>query len=305
MTEVGAPYHSRTSGLALEQHIRGQKLAQSEGEAWHGLEAQIFRRPPCEDGVLVPALAEPLIVWIINGSAHVEESELDGTWQGRHVSAGDFFLTHADSPYMMRWQSDAAAPFDVLHLYVGLPILMRAGEEVMGPSAVPRLRDVSGESDALLSALLMGLRIELMADHPPSAIFVQGIAQSLAIHLVRTYAASSQSIRRRRDQLPAFRLKQAVARMLARLDEPFDLEVMAQAAGMSRFHFSRAFRNSMGESPSAWFIRQRLARARQLLRETDRPIVDIALEVGYGSPSHFAQIFRRETGVSPSDYRLG
>ena len=59
---------SRTSGLALEQHIRGHKLVQSEGDAWQGLETQIFRRAPYEDGVLVPAVAEPLIVWIIAGS---------------------------------------------------------------------------------------------------------------------------------------------------------------------------------------------------------------------------------------------
>jgi AraC family transcriptional regulator len=44
-------------------------------------------------------------------------------------------------------------------------------------------------------------------------------------------------------------------------------------------------------------------RARQLLLETDRSVIDIGLEVGYSSPSHFSQVFRREIGVTPSDYR--
>lgn len=295
----------RTSGSALEQHLRGQKLAQSDGDAWRGLEAQIIRRAAHEDGVLVPALAEPLLVWITVGSAYIEERELDGDWIGRHVSEGDFFLTHANAPYMMRWRGEADAPFEVLHLYIGLPILATAAEEIMGSGAVPRLRDISGASDAVVSGLLTGLRSELTAGYPPSASFVRGITQSLAIHLVRHHADVGLSARKTGEQLPAYRLRQAVSVMLTQLDQPFDLKKMADAAGMSRFHFSRAFRNSMGHSPSAWFIRQRISRAKQLLRETDRTILEISLELGYGSPSHFAQVFRRETGVSPSDYRTG
>jgi AraC family transcriptional regulator len=48
-----------------------------------------------------------------------------------------------------------------------------------------------------------------------------------------------------------------------------------------------------------------VAKARQLLQETDTSIIEIGLMVGYSSPSHFAQIFRRETGLTPSDYRRG
>jgi AraC family transcriptional regulator len=43
--------------------------------------------------------------------------------------------------------------------------------------------------------------------------------------------------------------------------------------------------------------------ARRLLRQTERSMIAIALDVGYSSPSHFAQVFRREVGVSPTDYR--
>jgi AraC family transcriptional regulator len=46
-----------------------------------------------------------------------------------------------------------------------------------------------------------------------------------------------------------------------------------------------------------------MAEARRLLRETERSVIEIGLEVGYSSPSHFAQIFRREVGITPSDYR--
>jgi len=47
----------------------------------------------------------------------------------------------------------------------------------------------------------------------------------------------------------------------------------------------------------------RINRARQLLRETKKSVIEVALDVGYTNPSHFAQIFRRETGLTPSEYR--
>ncbi|WP_227323846.1 AraC family transcriptional regulator [Acidisoma silvae] len=278
---------------------------QSEGDAWREVEIQIFARSPTEDGLLVPAVAEPLLVWIIAGSAFVEERELNGEWHGRKVSKCDFFLTHATAPYMMRWKSDNGASFEVLHLYLGLSLLSRMIAEVAGQKSGVRLRDVSGAQDDVISSLLTVLHKEMQASSAASSIFVQGIAQSLTIHLVRSYGETSDEPARKLDQLPRYKLRRAVDFMEENLAEEFNLEKVAQAAGMSRFHFSRGFRSSMSQSPSQWFIRQRITRAQELLRETDLPIIEIAMTVGYESPSHFAQVFRRETGVSPNQYRTG
>lgn len=91
--------------------------------------------------------------------------------------------------------------------------------------------------------------------------------------------------------------------MEAHLAEPFDLDFLAGLCGMSRFHFSRSFHNTMGQSPSRWFIRRRVEHAKELLSQTNRSIIEIALTSGYESASHFAQMFRRETGISPRDFR--
>jgi AraC family transcriptional regulator len=56
-------------------------------------------------------------------------------------------------------------------------------------------------------------------------------------------------------------------------------------------------------SPLRFVTRERVTRAQQLIRETSRSLIEIALDVGYTSPSHFAQVFRRVVGVRPTEFR--
>lgn len=293
-----------SSAEALAERIPGALLAAGLGKPWKDLLAQIYTRRRTQDVLLIPAVPETLIVWVLSGSAVVEERDIDGDWQASHVTTGDFFLTSTPTPYELRWTANSAEPFEVMHLYLGLPLLKRAAAELYGKEMHIALRDVSGQRDRVLSALLEPLRAELQAPRRPSALFVQGIAQSLAVHVLREYSdPSGKSARRQRSGLPAFKLRRVLALMEARLDQEFHLESLAREAGLSEFHFSRAFKCSTGFSPSHFMIRMRMDRARQLLRETEKSIVQVGMEVGYSSPSHFAQLFRREVGISPRDYR--
>jgi len=100
-----------------------------------------------------------------------------------------------------------------------------------------------------------------------------------------------------------FRLRKVTDLMVTHLEDEFSLIRLAREADMSEFHFSRAFKRTTGLTPSQYFIHLRLEKAHRLLRETNRSVIEIGLDVGYTSPSHFAQIFRREVGISPSEYR--
>lgn len=91
--------------------------------------------------------------------------------------------------------------------------------------------------------------------------------------------------------------------MRERLTEPFDLEHLAGLAGLSTFHFSRAFKKASGVAPSRYFQRLRIEQAKRMLSGDDQSIIDIAMAVGFRSPSHFSQVFREVAGISPSEYR--
>jgi AraC family transcriptional regulator len=295
----------RTSPGGLEKYISGTTLISGDGPAWKDVFVQLFSRNRVQQPFLVPAVAEPLIVWVMSGSATVEERELGGEWTANRVRVGDFFLTRSPAPYEMRWHADGDQPFQVMHLYVSIPLFEKVVREMLGKAGGNvTLKDVSGARDATLSHILSLLHGELAAENGGSALFIEGLAQSLAVHLVRHYAVA-ESEARVQNALPGSKLRRAIAFMAARLDQPFDLNHLAHEVGMSPFHFSRLFKKSTGMAPSRYFIRQRVAKAQQLLQETDTSIIEIGMTVGYASPSHFAQIFRRETGLSPSDYRRG
>ncbi len=294
--------HIRTSAESLKDHINGRLLTKSEGRAWNNVLVQLLSHRPLETSLLVPAVAEPLLVWITSGAATIEERELNGEWLSSEVRARDFFLTRSPAPYEMRWTSTGPDPFQVMHVYLGLPLWDDAVAEIR-PGGHLQLQEVSGKRDDRISGLLDLVRTELTSPHDPSEMYVQGLAHALAVHLVRTYSDVNVRDSRKRGALPAFKLRRVTDLMENGLDRDFSLEALAAVAGLSPFHFSRVFKQSTGFTPSAYFIRLRMAEARRLLRETDKAIIEIGLDVGYSSPSHFAQVFRKEVGVTPSEYR--
>ena len=251
----------------------------------------------------MPAVTEPLIVWISSGEAETQERENDGPWLTSHVKRDSLFLTAAGAPYDFRWRTLTSEPFEAVLVLLGLPLFGEALQEVFGANAVhARLRDASGFEDQNLISLLRRLKEE--ATRPAaSRLFVRGIAQAIAIHVARNYTALTEDARGETSALPGFKLRRVTDWMAEHLAEEFSLARLAVQAGMSEFHFNRLFKRATGVPPSQYQIRLRMDLARRLLRESQKSVIAVANDVGYSNPSHFAQLFRKETGLSPTIYR--
>ena len=87
--------------------------------------------------------------------------------------------------------------------------------------------------------------------------------------------------------------------------EPLNVPAVARVAHVSEAHFIRSFRAVFGETPHRYLQRRRVERSMFLLRETDRSVTDICLDVGFNSLGTFSRTFRDIVGEPPSAYRAG
>lgn len=99
------------------------------------------------------------------------------------------------------------------------------------------------------------------------------------------------------------KLKKIVAMMAETLDEPFSAVELAKGAGLSVRQVERLFLRHLNMTPGRYYMRLRLERARELLRQTNLPILDVAIATGFTSHSYFAQSYRLQFGRPPSEER--
>jgi len=105
------------------------------------------------------------------------------------------------------------------------------------------------------------------------------------------------------DPLLLRRLLRAKDRMDAASHEEWPVPRLASVSGVSEAHFARSFKDAFGVPPHRYLLTRRIERAKALLRDTDRPIIDIAFETGWNSLGTFGRVFRDITGESPTELR--
>ncbi|MEV6333439.1 MULTISPECIES: helix-turn-helix transcriptional regulator [Nocardia] len=85
--------------------------------------------------------------------------------------------------------------------------------------------------------------------------------------------------------------------------EPLNLDELAAAAGVSKYHFLRAFAAVYGVTPAAYLAERRIERAQDYLRATNLTVTEVCMLVGYSSLGSFSSKFRQLVGVTPSEYQ--
>ncbi|NLM38432.1 MAG: helix-turn-helix transcriptional regulator [Firmicutes bacterium] len=105
-------------------------------------------------------------------------------------------------------------------------------------------------------------------------------------------------------QFPAnLHVRRAVRYVHQHYSEPLSLESMAEYLGINKCYLANVFRSEMGETFIEFVNRFRVEASKQALRETDEPILNIALQHGFTSQNYYARVFKKLTGVTPSEFR--
>lgn len=137
-----------------------------------------------------------------------------------------------------------------------------------------------------------------------SNLYADSLANMLAVHLLREYSSHRMpSEKRYVNGLTNKTLARVLDLIESDLAEDLSLKILANAAGLSEYHFLRMFKQSTGYTPHQYIITQRIERAKELLQKTDMSITEIAYLLGFSTPAHFTHHFRRKTGATPSALR--
>ncbi|BEV17871.1 AraC family transcriptional regulator [Herbaspirillum sp. DW155] len=134
-------------------------------------------------------------------------------------------------------------------------------------------------------------------------VFIDTVTLALHTHLAQHYGG--QPAPRGSGRLAGWQQVRVRDYMLAHLAQRMSLAELAAQCGLSRAHFSRAFKLSFGLPPHAWLQRQRIALACKLLREGGKSMTAIAFECGFSDQSHFSRVFKQVMGVGPMVWMRG
>jgi AraC family transcriptional regulator len=157
--------------------------------------------------------------------------------------------------------------------------------------------------DRRVSGLIAAVNAERIAGFPNGRLFLDFVEQALAVALVNDYAVRHRSMRLHRGGLGPARLRTIKELVHAKMEDELTLCELAQSVELSPAHFSRMFRKSTGESPHQFVLRQRIQRAKGMLRDAKERVLDVAVACGFKTQQHFARVFRQVCGASPTEYR--
>jgi AraC family transcriptional regulator len=223
-------------------------------------------------------------------------------WGSKRSAMEKFDYAAGDLALCDRHVGEWVGLMNVSHLQLGISdaALMACSDGAYGEVELEPSRKFA---DARLRALVAAAHTEMVAGFPSGRLFLDSVEQAMAVALVKDRAVRHRPAQFSRGGLNSARLRKIRELVYAKMEEDLSLEEMAQTVGLSTAHFARMFRKSMGETPHQFVLRQRLERARAMLRARDVRVLDVALICGFKTQQHFAQVFRGVWGVSPTEYR--
>ena len=215
------------------------------------------------------------------------------------TTLGDAFLFDlSDNPIV-----GLDTPFDSMRFYIPQAALdamahdhgIRRTAGLCSPSFCKR--------DLVMYGLAQSLAAAMAEPGTGTALFVDCIALAFFAHVAYVYGGASLISEGKRGGLAPWQERRAKELIESRLASDLSGHELAQECGLSIAHFTRAFRQSVGESPHRWLMRRRIETAQRLLLDSDRNLAEIAVDCGFADQSHFTKVFKSMTGVPPGAFR--
>jgi AraC family transcriptional regulator len=267
----------------------------SEPLGWNSLSAFRFINPKRFQLEMPPVGAHFIVAHLLNPADM--QARWNGRWIRQRTTPGTIMIMSAEQDSVWDWNGE----IDEMQIFLDPRVLKGAAEELQDSEI--RFTDGIGLRDRAIYEIALELQQELATPGVCTRLFADTAAQRLALALLRNHSSLTDRSAPERMSMPPYKLRRALDFIETNVAEDISIEAIASAAGMSEFHFSRAFKKATGFAPHQYLIKRRIARACELLVGSDDRIADIALSVGFASQSHFTSAFHRLCGLTPKRYR--
>jgi AraC family transcriptional regulator len=245
-----------------------------------------------------PALDRTYIVQHLGGAKHVERRN-DGRVISTVVENGALTIVPAGTQF--KWHT--RGPIEFAHLYLPSGLISRAATRFKRSHNIALLDSV-GCRDPLLEALYGAMLNEVSQSGGYDALYLDTLLETFLLQLLREHSTSVVGPRQPRETLPRFQLQRVLDFIEAKIDRPLTLLDLANVGGgASVFHFSRAFKNSAGQSPYQYVLQRRVDRAMTLIESTEMSLLEVARVCGFRNIAHLSKAFSRLAGVSPTRFK--
>lgn len=281
---------SRETDIAKERIPNSQLACSAQAE---GLRVQLYPPMPMEIAYQV----DDWVLYAPYSEVVMDLSTCDEPLRVARFPAGSIFL--APPQGVVRVRTRKASEF--LSVMIEPDRATKMLEiAAMGRSWQPSF--LVGFRDPGAVALLLEIRRAFLNDVAVSQSYLSTVIDAIMVRLGGQMVDCSESDKAKECLSPGL-LRKVTTFIEERLAYPVSVGELADVAGLSRSHFSRAFHAEIGEAPQDYIIGRRINRARDLLIETDESIAMIAAETGFCSHSHLSSTFKKWLGVSPAEYR--
>jgi AraC family transcriptional regulator len=245
----------------------------------------------CRHEKAVPSSSR-YVIGVALKAARVKLTRGSSTVFDGSMPAGTLHITGPAQPLTAEFRG----PCDFVHFHVSSNYLRECQEAARSSQAQP-IRDLN---DLIVRDPLAELLGKTLVDRGTEGdgVYVESVGRTLVMHVARL-----EPPRHTATALPKWRMKRVQEYVGAHLEECIGLADLAEVAGLSRMHFAAQFRAATGLRPHDYVLQQRIETAKDILSNTNMPLAEVALAVGFYAQPHFSTVFKRLADETPARWR--
>ena len=288
----------RNSALVHPRDIVKPEWIQQERSLHNeGLIVQHCIEPP--DAIEVsPPSHHLMIVQLSKGTRQV--TRFNGQEYDGEIQQGEFILHPASLPGFYSWETTDKALVFVIEPSFLTKVAIET--ECINPSRI-EVKDIVKGYCPHLEQIADSFLEEMETGGLGGKLYTDSLANQLAINLLRRQCVFTATFKDIKGGLSPYQKRQVIDYIHANLAEELDLQSLSEIVGLSQAHFSREFKKSIGLAPHKYVMQERVEKAKQLLKQQDIALAEIAIDCGFTHQSHMGKMFKKCVGTTPKQYR--